>query len=153
MKEQTQLNEREQQQLLSLLKRFEDLFQGKLGTWNCPPVDLELKPRSTPCHGRPHMPPRACIDQVKKECECLCKVGVLREMSHSEWGHPTFMMPKKNQGIQWISDLCELDERLKCKPHPLPNIHETMLNLEGFTHASAIDSNMGLCHITLSPIA
>ncbi len=97
--DQTQLETREQQKLLALLKRFEDLFQCKLGTWNCPPVDLELKPGAMPYHGRPYTPPRAYVDQVKKECKHLCDVGVLREITSSEWGHPTFIIPKKNNGI------------------------------------------------------
>ena len=58
---------REQQKLLSLLKGFDDLFQRKLGTWNCPPVDLELKPGSTPHHRKHHVPATAHMDQVKKQ--------------------------------------------------------------------------------------
>ena len=64
-----QLDNQEQWQLLALLKRFEDLFQGKLGTWNCPPVDLELKPGSKSYHRRPYTSPRVYVDQVKKECK------------------------------------------------------------------------------------
>ena len=103
--EQTQLTLQQCQQLLSLLKRFEDLFQGKLGTWNCPPVDLELKPGAMPYHEIPYTPLQAYLDQVKKECKCLCEVGVLRKIHHSEWAHLTFIIPKKNQGIRWITDL------------------------------------------------
>lgn len=39
------------------------------------------------------------------------------------------------------------------KPYSLPNMHDIMLNLEGFTYASAIDLNMGYYHIKLSPDA
>ena len=80
----------------------------------------------------------------------MCEVGVLKEITSSEWGHPTFIIPKKNNGIRWITDLRELNKRLKRKPYPLPIIHDLMLNLEGFTYASAIDLNMGYYHIMLS---
>ena len=33
----------EHNRLLHLLKKFEDLFDGTLGTWNTNPMDLELK--------------------------------------------------------------------------------------------------------------
>ncbi len=48
------------------MKRYEDLFQGKLGTWKCPPVDLELKEGATPYHGRPYVPPQAYFAQTNK---------------------------------------------------------------------------------------
>ena len=33
----------ERESLLDLLNKFEDLFDGNLGTWNTTPVELELK--------------------------------------------------------------------------------------------------------------
>ena len=147
------LNHEEQKSLLKLMKKHQDLFQGKLGTWKCPPVDLELKEGATPFHRKLHVPPHAHLAQTKKECECLCKVGVLHEITQSEWGHPTFIIPKKDDKMRWMTDLCELNKRIKRKPYPLPNIHDLMLTLEGFTHATALDSNMGCYHIKLMPKA
>ena len=50
----THLNSNEQGQLLQLLQRYEDLFDGTLGTWQTDPVDLELKePNVKPHHSKP----------------------------------------------------------------------------------------------------
>ena len=44
MSEQCQhLNSKESYRLLTLLSKFEDMFDGTLGWWNNTPVDLELK--------------------------------------------------------------------------------------------------------------
>ena len=50
---QAHLTQLEQQQLLALLNKYADLFDGTLGRWNLEPVDLELKPDASPYHARP----------------------------------------------------------------------------------------------------
>ena len=42
VEEGTHLEHVEQKQLLSLLQKIEDLFDGSLGTWNTDPIQLEL---------------------------------------------------------------------------------------------------------------
>jgi hypothetical protein len=42
------------EKLLSLLLKFESLFDGTLGGWNIPPVSFELKEGMKPYQGRPH---------------------------------------------------------------------------------------------------
>ena len=59
----------EKRSLLKLMQKYKDLFAGKLGTWNCPPVSFELKPNAKPWHGCPHTPPKAYEAQTRKECE------------------------------------------------------------------------------------
>ena len=45
---QQQLTDTERHKLLYILKKFEDFFDGMLGTWNTTPVDLELKDNAEP---------------------------------------------------------------------------------------------------------
>jgi hypothetical protein len=42
------------EKLLSLLLRYEELFDGTLGSWNRPPISIELKEGAKPFHGRPY---------------------------------------------------------------------------------------------------
>jgi hypothetical protein len=42
------------EKLLSVLLRFELLFNGTLGDWNLPPASFELKEGMKPYHGRPY---------------------------------------------------------------------------------------------------
>ena len=91
------LTPEEQQQLNFLLKRHEDLFDGQSGKWNGPPVDFELKEGIKPHHAKPFPIPKSLEEATRKECERLCKNGVLGKINWSEWAAPTFVRPKKNK--------------------------------------------------------
>ena len=53
-----QMNSEERNVLLSLLKDFEDLFDGTLGNWATKHVDLELKPYPKPFNSIYYRVPR-----------------------------------------------------------------------------------------------
>jgi len=72
-------------------------------------------------------------------------------VNHSEWAAPTFVIPKKDGSVRFISDFRELNKRIIRKPHPIPNIQDMLLNLEGFQWATSLDLNMGYYHIRLDP--
>ena len=72
--------------------------------------------------------------QFRKEVERLCKIGVLCKINRSEWAAGTFVIPKKNKQIRFITDFRELNKRIKRKPYPIPKIQEMLMSLEGFTH-------------------
>ena len=76
---------------------------------------------------------------------------VLRKCSDSEWGAPTFIIPKKNGTVRFISDFRKLNAQLKRKPYPIPKISEMLQELEKFTYATALDLNMGYYTIRLDP--
>jgi hypothetical protein len=44
----------DKEKLLSVLLKFEPLFDGTLGDWKLPPVSFELKEGMKPYHGRPY---------------------------------------------------------------------------------------------------
>ena len=111
-------------QLIKLLTKFEKLFDGTLGTWKNTKYDIELKPGATPYHGRPYPIPRAYEQQLRVEVERLVKIGVLRKVNRSEWGAPTFVIPKKDRTIRFKSNFRELNKRIKRKPYPIPKIQD-----------------------------
>ena len=62
------LTSEEQHQLLNLLNKFKDLFDGTLGTWNTDPVELELKEGDCkPYHSKPYPVPYSQEQQLKEE--------------------------------------------------------------------------------------
>ena len=79
------------------------------------------------------------------------KLGILQKVNRSEWGAPTFVIPKKDGTIRFISDFRELNQRIKRKPYPFPKIQDLLLKMEGFRFATALDLNMGYYHIELTP--
>ena len=72
-------------------------------------------------------------------------------MNRSEWGAPTFIQPKNNRTVRFLSDFRKLNQIIRIKPFPIPKIQDMLLNIEGFVYTSSIDLNMGYYHIELSP--
>eukprot|EP00804_Cyclotella_cryptica_P027321 CCRYP_019628-RA/>CCRYP_019628-RA protein AED:0.81 eAED:0.81 QI:0/0/0/0.5/0/0/2/0/195 len=133
--------------------KFEELFSGKLGDWDCKPVSLQLKEGAQPYHGRPFPIPKKHIEITKREVQRLCDLGVLKWQDDSEWASPTFIIPKKDNTVRVVSDFREVNKRIVRKPFPIPKISTVLQELEGFTYATALDLNMGYYTIRLDPDA
>jgi len=98
------------EKLLSLLLKYETLFDGTLGNWNRPPISIELKEGATPYHGRPYPVAQAHKATLIKEVNWLCSIGVLKKQASPEWASPTFITPKKDTTMRTISDFRELNK-------------------------------------------
>ena len=92
---------------------------------------------------------KAYTDTLKLEVEWLEKAGVLKRVNQSEWAAPTFIIPKKDGSMRFISDFCELNKQIKWKPFPIQKIQDMLLL--GFKYVTSLDLNMGYYHIELSP--
>jgi hypothetical protein len=149
----THLSSEEQSMLLELLTEYEPLFDGTLGAWKTTPVSFELKEGAKPYHGRAFPIPRVHKETIMKEIKRLIELGVLEWQPSSEWAAPSFIQPKKNGTVRFLTDFRELNKRLVRKPFPLPKISTVLQELEGFTFATALDLNMGYYTIRLDPDA
>jgi hypothetical protein len=148
----THLEKDEQKQLLKLLQKFEELFDGSLGTWKTDPINLELEdPNVKPFHAKPYPVPYSQEKRFKDEINRLCSYGVLREINNSEWACPMFTIAKPDGSLQSLPDLREVNKVVKRKPYPLPKISDMLQKLEGFLYATSLDLNMGYYHMLLTP--
>ena len=138
-----QLNKPQQRKLLSLLKDFEDLFDGTLGHWETEPIDIELKPDHKPSSARYYPVPRINKATFKKELLRLVDIGVLTPVQQSEYGTPVFIIPKKEGTVRFLTDYRRINQGIVRKPYPIPRISETLQQMEGFQFATALDLNMG----------
>jgi hypothetical protein len=66
-----------------------------------------------------------------------------------KWAAPTFIIPKKNGTVRFISDFRKLNEMLKRMPYPIPKIAQMLQELEKFANATSLDLNMGYFTIKL----
>ena len=80
--------------MLKLLHKFEDLFNGTLGTWKTDSVNFELKEYANPICSQPYPVTKAHEEIPKKEVARLVLLGVLKVANDSEWGDPSFAQPK-----------------------------------------------------------
>jgi hypothetical protein len=143
----------DREKLLSMLLKFESLFDGTLGDWKLLPVSFELKEAMKPYHGRPYPIPHKHKAVLMKEIKCLCNIGVLEWQPSSRWVLLTFIIPQKDSTVHTISDFRELNKRIVRKPYPIPKISTILQELEGFTYATFLDLNMGYYTIRLDPTA
>ena len=132
VKEAVHLTDAQQTKLHNLLKEFPSLFDGSLGKWNMGAYDIKLRPDATPYHARAYPIPKAYTETLKVEVERLVEAGVLRQVNRSEWAAPTFIIPKKDGSVRFISDFRELNKRIRRQPFPIPKIQDMLLKLEGF---------------------
>ena len=153
VREMTNLNNEEQDSLLNLLLQHENLFSGTLGHWYDSAYNIELKEGVEPSQAKPYPVPKVHEATLKAEVERLCTIGVLKKVNRSEWGTPTFIIPKKDGSVRFITDFRELNKRIRRKPYPIPKIQDLMLKLEGFQYATLLDLNMGYYHIELTPFS
>ena len=129
--------------LLRLLRKFESLFDGTLGTWKTKPVELELKdPNCKPYHARPYPVPQSQEKKLKEEVERLCQHNVLRKINESEWASPAFTISKPDGSLRSLTDCRELNKLLRRCPFPLPKIQDMLQKLEGFMWATSLYLNM-----------
>jgi hypothetical protein len=97
--------------------------------------------------------PKIHKDTIKKEVERLCKLGVLERQPASEWALPSFVIPKKDKTVCFLSDFWEVNKRLVRTPFPILEISMVLQETEGFSYATALDLNMGYYTIRLDPDA
>ena len=146
----THLDPQERNELYNLLKKYECLFDGNLGTWHGKPYDIKLKPDAEPYHGKPFPVPRIHELTFKQELDRLKYLKVIKKVNRSQWGAPTFLIPKKDITVHLISDFRELNKRILRQPYPIPKIQDLLLRLEEFHYGTTLDLNMGYYHIELS---
>jgi hypothetical protein len=77
------------------------------------------------------------------------KLGVLEWQPAPEWASPSFILPKKNKTVCFLSSFWEVYKRLVRQPFPIPKLSTVLQELEGFTFATALDLNMGITLLDL----
>jgi hypothetical protein len=112
-----------------------------------------LKADATLYHARALPIPKVHEATLKLEGQRLCELGVVKKVNRLEWAAPTFIIPKKDGYVRFISNFRQFNLRIKRKPFPLPRIQDIFLKLEGFQFATSFNLNMGYNHIGLSPFS
>ncbi len=87
------------EKLLSILLKFEPLFDGILGDWKLLPVSFEPKEGMKPYHGRPYPNLHKHKAVLMKEIKRLCYIDVLEWQPSLRWVLPTFIIPKKDSTV------------------------------------------------------
>ena len=103
----------QREQLHSLLNQFKNLFDGRLKTFKGPPIHLELIENPLPVRRHPYTIPTSHLAVFKDELNRLLSIGVLEKAQRSEWIAGTFIVPRKDGCVRWITDFRGLNKSLR----------------------------------------
>ena len=140
--QQIHLTPQQRSLLHHMLSHFEPLFNGKLGKYPHRQVHLELIDGAKPVHCKPYPVARVHEQLFKQECANLVRDGVLEPIGGSEHAYPTFIVPKKDGRIRWVSDFRKLNVNLKRRQYPLPHIQNILTKRSGYQFFTKIDISM-----------
>ena len=87
----------QQANLLKLLQKYGELFDGTLRDFQTDPVGFDLNLGAKAYHGRAFPVPHAQTSVFKKEVERLVGLCVLKLQPRSEWGSPAFIIAKRTE--------------------------------------------------------
>jgi len=82
----------------------------------------------------------------------LVSIGVLEEVDGNPagpWCSPSFIIPKKDGTVRFITDCREVNRRIVRKPWPMPHIADLLQDIGRHSYASALDLSMGCYHFKL----
>ena len=132
----------QQQQLYQMLQKFQNLFDSQLKTFKGPPVHLQLIENPMPVRRRPHSVPTSHLTVFKAELQRLLQIGVIEKAARSEWIAGTFIVPKKDGRVRWITDFRGLNKSLRRKVYPLRKISEIFQRHSGYKFFTKLDISM-----------
>jgi hypothetical protein len=78
----------------------------------------------------------------KKEFDHLVRIGVLAAQQESERVSLSFIIPKKNGRVRWISNLHQLNKVIRRKQYPLPIITDILRERSGYKFFTKLDVSM-----------
>jgi hypothetical protein len=118
------------------------MFDGTLGVYPHKKVHIDNDPNAKPVHSRPYPVPQIHLKTFKKELDYLVKIGVLASQQESEWASHSFMIPKKDSRVCWISNLRQLNKVIRRKQYPLPIIMDILRKHSGYKFFTKLDVSM-----------
>jgi hypothetical protein len=108
------------------------MFHGTLGVYPHKKVHIDIDPNAKPVHSRPYPVPQINLNTFKKKLDHLVRIGFLAAQQESEWASPSFIIPKKDNKVHWISNFCQLNKVIRCKQYPLPIIMDILRKHSGY---------------------
>jgi hypothetical protein len=97
-------------------------------------VHIDIDSNAQPVHSRPYLEPQIQLKTFKKELNHLVRIGILAAQQESEWASPSFIIPKKDSRVCWISNLHQLNKVIRCKQYPLPIITDILHKRSGYKY-------------------
>ena len=138
----THLPLHQQNELAQTLEQYPTLFDGKLKVYKSEKIHLVLKDDAVPYRTRPYPIPHSHMDVFKQELDRLVEIGVLERTGRQEWIAGTFIIPKKDASVRWISDFRGLNRALRRAVYHLPRIGDILKRRQNYKYVTKLDISM-----------
>ena len=138
----THLSQTQQNDLQELLGEFDLLFNGKLKKFKGELVHLDVDPNAVPHRSKVYSVPHAHHSVFKEELDRLVQIGVLEPAGQALWIAGTFIIPKKDGKVRWITDFRGLNRALTRRVYPLPRIKDILLKRPSYAFLTKLDISM-----------
>ena len=136
------LSSTQQQQLSTLLSKFPTLFNGELKVYPHNKLHLDVDPSVKPFVSRAYPIPKNQLQIFKQELDRLVKIGVLEKQGRATWIAGTFIIPKKDNRVRWISDFRALNKAIVRRNYPIPKIQDILSRRSGYKFLTKLDLSM-----------
>ena len=123
-----------------LLKKYEEVFKGELGTIKSFRAKLHVKKDAYPVFLKPRSVPFAMKQMIEKELQRLEAEGIIEKISHSKWAAPVVPVQKGDGKIRLCGDYkMTVNRSLEIDQYPLPKPEDLFASLIGGQKFSIID--------------
>ena len=140
---QTHLTKEQRKDLYEVLKKNEDLFDGRVGRF---PRDfhLDVDPNIEPvCQTRPYPLNAQHLNVLKEELDRQEAMGIISKCYEAtRWCMPMFIRPKKDGTVRTVHDFRALNKAILRKKHTLPRIEDILMNTKPYRFLTKIDVSM-----------
>jgi hypothetical protein len=124
----THLNAHQKADLLQVLQENDKMSDGTFGVYSHKKICIDIDLNAKPVHSRPYPIPQIYLKTFKTELGHLVRIGVLASQQESEWASPSFIIPKKDGRVCWISNLRQLSKVIRRKQWCVPKINFVFVN-------------------------
>jgi len=147
----THLNTEQKQKLYGILSKYTKLFSNTLDVYPHEQIHLDINPLIPPHVTRAYPVAHSQLKLFKEELDRLVSIRVLEPTGRSEWISGTFIIPKKDGRVRWITDFRALNRALKRKVYPIPRIQDILARRSGYKVLSKLDISMQYYTFELDP--
>ena len=124
----------------SLLHEYDELFAEGLGTMKDIEAKLTLKENAVPKFCRARSVPYAIKEAIARDLERMKKLGVIEEVSYSDWATPVVPVPKPDGSVRLCGDFkITVNPALQVDQYPIPKPEDLLATLAGGQKFTKLD--------------
>ncbi|CAM4797928.1 unnamed protein product [Rotaria magnacalcarata] len=144
----TNLTEKQKNNLKQLLQSFSDVFRKQNGRTNTLKHQITLKSESKSFNSPPYRYAPIRRQVIEQNIEEMLEEGII-EPSKSPWASPVVSAPKKDGSMRFCVDYRKLNSVTTRDAYPIPRIDDTLDSLQEAKFISTLDLRSGYWQVEM----